>query len=229
MKKILILLSTLVVIGCNPRELPNPIIPPPPKQTESVIPTVKQAKVDVDETIINNVKIGDKLGENKQTVSDQKLSIIEALTQAEKIKEKALAKVAISELEVLDLISELKKVEARNLFLEKQNDELSKLSKDQEKILKIIKDTLDKTEKLAYNKEEEAYTLREQNVYLSKNLTDKSQESESLKKQLTKEKEVSASAKVYKNWVIGLVSAFIAWLVIKNILMIYFPLTKFRI
>jgi len=228
MKKILILLS-LVTLGCNPKELPNPIIPPPPKQTESVIPTVKQARVEVDETIINNVKIGDKLGENKQTVSDQKISILEALAQAEKIKEKALAKVAISELEALNLINELKKVEARNLFLEKQNDELSKLSKDQEKILKIIKETLDKTEKLVYDKEKEAYKLREQNIYLSENLTDKSEESEILKKQLQKEREVSASAKVYKHWVVGLVSSFIAWLVIKNILMIYFPLTKFRI
>jgi predicted RNase H-like nuclease (RuvC/YqgF family) len=225
----LVIFTVFYIFGCAPKQTPPAIIPPPPKQTESALPNVKKIIGDVDNTIQTNTKIGDRLDESKQAVLDQKVSIMEALSQAEKIKEKALAKQAITELEALNLINELKKVETRNLFLEKQNEQLSKLKNEQDKILNIIQKTLQETEDQIYSKEEEARLLREQNIYLSQHLQSKNQESENLKKLLQKEKEVSASAKVYKNWVIGLVSVFVAWVIIKNILMMYFPLTKFRI
>jgi hypothetical protein len=79
------------------------------------------------------------------------------------------------------------------------------------------------------DKENEASELRSQNKFLANSLNIKNTEVESLKKSLEKEKIKSARATVYKNWVYGLVGGFLLWIVIKNILMIYFPMTKFRI
>lgn len=229
MKKFIILLAIVSLLGCSNDTIPVAIIPPPPKQTESALPNVIKLESEVDNTVDSNKKIGDKINESKIIINEQNISILEALNQAEKIKEKALAKVAITELEASNLIAELKKVQTRNLFLEKQNQELTKLKEDQEKILNIIKNTLDKTREQVSDKENEATELRKQNIYLSQNLTAKNEESEKLKATLQKEKEISASAKVYKHWIITLVSVFIGWLILKNILMIYFPSIKFRV
>ena len=227
--RLLILLSIFYIFGCSPKDPHIAIIPPPPKQTESVLPNIKKLDDQIVKTIDNNNKLGAKIEESKNAVSEQKLSISEALSQAERIKEKSLAKVAISELEALNLIKELKKVEARNLFLEIQNNELYLLKEEQQKILDIVQITLAKTEQQVVSKEEEVYQLREQNKYLSDNLISKNNETGNLKKLLQKEKEISASAKVYKHWIIVIVSIFIIWIILKNILMMYFPATKFRI
>jgi hypothetical protein len=221
--------TILYVFGCGPKEIPKAIIPPPPKKTESVLPNIKKLDSDIVKIIDNGNKLGSKIEESKNIVSEQKISILEALAQAEKIKEKALANVAISELEALNLIKELKKVESRNLFLETQNNQLRILKDEQEQILKIIQNTLNATQQQVIYKEEEASQLREQNKYLADSLSLKNNESDKFKKLLQKEKEISASAKVYKNWVIGLISGFILWTIIKNILMIYLPTTKFRL
>lgn len=227
--RLLILWSIFYIFGCSPKDPHIAIIPPSPKQTESVLPNIKKLDDQIVKTIDNNNKLGAKIEESKNAVSEQKLSISEALSQAERIKEKSLAKVAISELEALNLIKELKKVEARNLFLEIQNNELYLLKEEQQKILDIVQITLAKTEQQVVSKEEEVYQLREQNKYLSDNLISKNNETDNLKKLLQKEKEISASAKVYKHWIIAIVSIFIIWIILKNILMMYFPATKFRI
>ena len=230
MKKILLLASIFLMFGCNNNpDIPRAIIPPAPKQAQSALPSIKKVDNGVNESIVNNGRLGQNIEESKQTINDQNLSIIEALAQAEKMRDKALSKVIITELEVTNLISELKKVQTRNLFLERQNQELIKLKDGQDKILEIIKNTLGETEHLISDKEIEANELRTQNEFLVKNLSLKNDESEKLKFLLQKEKEKSATASVYKNWVVGLVVSFIAWLAIKNILMIYFPLAKFRI
>ena len=224
----LIFLSIFYIFGCASKDTSSSIIPPAPIKTESPLPNIGKIKVDIDNTIDNNTKIEYKINDNSKTVLDQKVSILEALAQAEKIKQKALSKIAISELEAITLIKELKKVEARNLFLEQQNGELSEYNKEQQKILKVIKDTLQKTEIQITNKDEETRQLREQHVYLTSNLILKNNEFENSKIQLQKEKQISASALVYKNWIIAIVVGFILWTIIKNIIMIYSPI-KFRI
>lgn len=200
----LLVLSIFYIFGCAPKQIPEAIIPPTPKQTESALVNVKKSKVDVDKTIDNSNRIGVKIDETKKTVLEQKISILEALAQAEKIKEKSLSKIAVTELEAINLIDELKKVENRNLFLEQQNNELFGLRDEQAHILKVIKETLDKTEYQVISKDEEVRQLREQNIYLKQNLTEKFKESEILKQQLQKEKQKSASATVYRNWCIGI-------------------------
>jgi len=230
MNKLLLALSLIFYIsGCAPTNIPRAIIPEAPKQTESALPNVKKTKINVDETIIGSNKIGSKIDENKQTVFEQRISIIESLSQAQKIKEKTLANIAVTELDAINLINEIKKVEDRNLFLETQNLDLFNLRYDQAKILMVIKETLDKTEDQVIFKDEEVRQLREQHSYLSHNLDIKNNESENLKKLLSKEKEVSASAKVYRNiiWIIS--GVWLLWTVAKNILLIYFPTSKFRI
>jgi hypothetical protein len=200
-----ILVAVLSILGCRPAGIPIAIIPPTPKHVESPITNIKNTKINVDTTIDHNGKLGDKIEQTKQTLFEQKINIIEALVKAEKIREQALAKTAVSELDAISLIDEIKKVERRNLFLEQQNIEMIQLRGDQEKILKVIKNTLDKTEHQIILKDDEVRQLREQITYLSQNLLAKNKESENLKKQLRNEEQKSASATVYKNWCIGIV------------------------
>lgn len=200
----MVIIAAVSVFGCRSTEIPTPIIPPTPKHAESPVTNIKKTKIDVDTTIDHNSKLGDKIEQNKQTLFEQKINIIEALVKAEKIREKALAKTAVSELDAISLIDEIKKVERRNLFLEQQNVEMIQLRGDQEKILKVIKNTLDKTEHQIILKDDEVRQLREQITYLTQNLLVKNKESENLKNQLRREERKSASATVYKNWCVGI-------------------------
>jgi hypothetical protein len=183
---------------------------------------------EIENTIRENIKFDQKLKEQQKIVLDQKIAISDALTQAEKIHEKVLANEAIMELDAANLINELKKVETRNLFLETKNTELITVKDDQEKLLKNLKAaSSDALQKLT-SKENEVSELRTQNDYLGNHLNIKNTETETLKKLLEKEKIKAATSGVYRNWIIGLVSAFVLWTIIKNILMIYSPI-KFRI
>jgi hypothetical protein len=78
------------------------------------------------------------------------------------------------------------------------------------------------------DKENEANQLREQNNFLSKNLDIKNNESEKLKQLLQKEKEVSASAKVYRNIIWGLIAIWVALLILKNVWMSVNPAARLR-
>jgi len=214
--------------GCAPKEIPKAIIPPAPKQTESIVPNIKKVDSGIGETIQSSNRIGSKLEESKKTIKDQDISISEAITQAEKLKEKVLSKTQISELETSNLIDQLKKVKSRNLFLEIQNQELTNLRTEQSKILDDLKNTLDKTKEQVINKENEVDQLRQQCEYLSKNLDSKNTENENLKKLLQKEKEVSASAKVYRNAIWGIVAIWVLLLILKNVWMSINPAARLR-
>ena len=128
-----------------------------------------------------------------------------------------MAKQAITELESLNLVNEIKKVKVRNLFLENQNSEFDKLVKDQSEALKITKLSAEATELKLRNKEQEANQLRDQNTFLGKNLNSKNAEVENLKNSLTKEKQISASAKVYRNIIWAIAGVWLALLILKNL------------
>lgn len=222
------IIPCFLIVGCAKDSSQPSIIPPPPKSTESVLPTMHIVDSGIDNTIKENIKFDQKLKEQRQIVLDQKIAISEALSQAEKIHDMVLANDTIKEIDAVNLITQLKKVEARNLFLETKNIELVTVKDDQEKLLKNLKVVSNDALQKLTAKENEASELRSQNDYLGKNLNNKNQEVETLKKLLEKEKIKSATSGVYRNWIIGLVSGFILWTIIKNIMMIYFPI-KFRI
>lgn len=226
MKYIILILSGLL-IGCNLNN-PTPITPPIVKPTESVIPSYKKVESGIDTTNQTNIKLEQKIKEQQQTVTDQKFAIEEAISDVEKLKNKIISNEIITELETTNLIDKLKKVEVRNLFLETQNTELSHVREDLQKTLDMLKTDSDKVYDQLVSKENETTQLREQSEYLSKNLNLKNKEVESLKDDVTKEKVKSATANVYRKWIIGLVSGFVLWTIIKNIIMIYSPI-KFRI
>jgi hypothetical protein len=226
MKYISILLFGLL-IGCG-ETTPPPIIPPVVKQEQSVLPSLDKVEAGINNTVESNIKLEQKLKEQQQTVINQKIAIADAIQDAEKLKNKVLTNGKITELETTNLIDKLKDVESRNLFLELQNDELSKVREDQSQTLKTLKEDSDKTHDLLISKENEALQLREQTEYLSKNLIVKNKEVETLKNVLSDEKVKSATAGVYRNWIKGIVIGFVLWTIIKNIIMIYNPI-KFRI
>jgi hypothetical protein len=224
-----VLFPIFLLFGCSKDITPPVVIPIAPVKIESVVPQFNKISVGIDSTIKSNLKIENKIKDQHKELSIQQLAILEAIAQADKFKEILLVNKCISEIDSINFINNLRSIETRNLFIEKQNIELEELRKEQSEILKMTKEDASITYRKLLDKEQEANSLREQNDYLGKNLIVKSNEVVQLQKDLEKEKIKSAKATVYKNWVIGLVTIFILWLIIKNVLMVYFPMTKFRI
>ena len=223
-----LIIPLLLISGCV-KDTPPVDIPKAPIVKESVVPSLKKVSDGVERSLDSNTKIDSKLQEQRNTVLQQKITITETIVKLERIREKVLAEEAIKEIEIVDIIKDLKTIETRNLFLEKQNGELETIRKDQAAILKMTKEDASITYRKLIDKENEALELRTQNEFLSSNLASKNKEVESLKKDLSKEKVKSARANVYRNWIFGIVGGFVLWIIIKNVLMIYFPLAKFRI
>lgn len=223
-----LVVAVMLISGCA-KDTPPVAIPVSPPTKESVVPSLRKVSDGIDRSLDSNSKIDSKIRELNDTVLKQKLTISETIAKAEKIREKALAEQLIKEIELIEIITSLKTIEQRNLFLETQNSELETIRKDQEAILKMTRDDASITYKKLIDKENEATQLREQNAFLSTNLNLKNQEVETLKKDLSKEKVKSARANVYRNWIFSLVGGFVLWIIIKNVLMVYFPMTKFRI
>jgi hypothetical protein len=224
-----VLFPVFLLFGCARDITPPMAIPVAPIKKESVVPHFNKISVGIDSTIKSNLKIENKIKDQHKELSIQQLAILEAIAQADKFKEILLSNKCISDIESVNFVNNLKSIETRNLFIEKQNIELEELRKEQSEILKMTKEDASITYRKLLDKEQEAISLREQNDYLGKNLIAKNNEVEQLRKDLEKEKIKSAKATVYKNWVIGLATSFILWLIIKNVLMMYFPMTKFRI
>ena len=216
---ILVMLGCIFLVGCA--TTPSTIIPPAPQMVESALPEIKNVSNNVNSGIVTNTNAGVKLAEQSQTIKDQMEDIDTAIALANDLKHKLDAKTLI-ETDVTNLITELTKVKTRNMFLELQNNDLSKLKTQQELNLENMKVSLAKAEGLIMGKDTEANELRTQNEYLSKNLALKNKENEQLIK-------VSASAKVYEHWIWGLVGGFILYTILKNVLMVYFPMLKFRV
>lgn len=216
-----------VFTSCAVRTQPA-IVPPAPPKVESVVPTFNKVDKGISDTLTENVKLGEKLKEQQKIVQEQKDGIAEAISQAEKIKVKAAANEQVSEVEAVNLINELHTVEARNMFLETQNTDLTKIKDDQEKILKDTKDQSSDALHKLFNKENEANNLRDQNGFMGDQLTTMNSNLAKVQQDLENTKVKAARAEVYRRWIIGLVAAFAIWTVAKNIIMAYSPI-KFRI
>lgn len=231
MKKLLYTLPIIFILGSCTNKVITPVndVPSPPPKVESVIPTVITVDHNLDKLKETNVQLEEKLKNQNKTILDQKMAIQNAITQAEKLKEKILANEALKEIDAINLIEQLHQAGERNLFLEKQNEDLEKIRKDQDLTLSDTKNKLNDALVRLAQKESEVMNLRNQNEYLSSLVTKSNENVKILNSQLDKAQKTAATASVYKHWVIGLVVVFVAWVVIKNILMVYFPLAKFRI
>ena len=229
MKKYLyLLISCAFLTSCATIKPVVDIMPIPPKP-ESSLPMVKNADKEVDNSISKNVELSKKIEAQKQNITEQKKDIVEAIASAEKIKEKALAQKAITEIEAVDLIDQLNKIDSRNMFLETANGDLNKTTVDQEKSLRLVKESLSIAEAQIAVVENDANNLRDRLKATNDVLSNKNVEIETLKNNLTKEKQISASALVYKRWVIGLASFLVLWIIAKVVLTIYCPLSKFKL
>ncbi len=227
LKMIAILILATVFSSCAVKTQPA-IIPPAPPKVESVVPTFNKVDKGITDTLSENVKLGAKLKEQQKLVQDQKAGIEEAISQAEKIKVKAAANEQVSEVEAVNLINELHTVQSRNMFLETQNTDLTKIKDDQENILKTTKEQSEDALHKLFNKENEATSLRNLNGFLGEQLTTMNSSLAKVQQDLENEKVKAARAEVYRRWIIGLVAAFALWTVAKNVIMAYSPI-KFRI
>lgn len=223
MKNILLSLGIILLASCGNNITPETQIPPPPPKADSAEKNMNNVDNGISNTISSNVRLEEKIKTQNQVILEQKMSIKNAIAKAEKMQEQILANEAITQIQTLDLIKELENADARNLFLEKENDELEKIRKEQELILKKLKDEFNFAQTKVIAKEKEADDLRNQNSFLAKNLQEKNIDVEKLQQELSKVKADAAKYKVYRNWVIGLAVALVLYIILTFVIKFYSP------
>jgi chromosome segregation ATPase len=218
---VLLLVLPILATSCTKRPV-TPIAPPPPKEVGSALPSVRDGNDGVDRSINENTKLKAELDRAYQDIHMQKVEIDKALDRIKELKIKIDNK-NLDAVDVADIVAILERVKQRNVLLEQSNLKLDQINKNQGNILAEVKLALDNAEKLIIEKDNEATTLREQNNYYRSVMSKQQDEIADLNKDLDKTNAKLAKASVYRNWVIGLVTAIILWFVIKKALMIYAP------
>lgn len=207
------LLFGLMFASCSPD---IPVEPNSPISTPSAVENLENTQNGIESSLSENEKIKEKIERQQEIINNQKNEIDQAITRAKIIEKKAKENEKISSEEAFQLVNQLNKVRDRNMFLEIEVDKINKINKNQNEILIKTKKDAQETLKKLIAKENEAKELRSQNDYLSKNLKNTNNEILKLTKNL-------ASAKVYKNWVIGLAIAFALYFIITVVIKIYKP------
>ena len=228
-KSLFVFIVMFFMLGCGLNITPPVAIPVAIPVAESGQPTLKKVGISLNDSVTSNEMLQEKLKEQVDVVSNQNREIKEALTQAENIRAKVLAKQAVTELDTLNLVEEIKKIQQRNMFLEKNNSDLLKIKDGQLASLNQASEDIIELQHLISAKDTEALNLRTYSEFLKTNLAQKNDEVVGLQKALENEKIHSSKSDVYRNWIFGLVGSFGLWLVVKNVLMSMNPLTRFRI
>lgn len=201
MKKLLFVFLMLVSC-CAPK-----VLPPKPQVQPSVVPAI--AKVED-----NTVKLKATVAKQKEIIKSQKSEIDESIRLAEELRKQLAENMPdVPNENSTKLVDLLNSVKERNLFLEETVENLAGELSFAELNLAEAK-ALAKGKDLESQKWEKAYND------LSLEYADKEEE---LKKAEVK----AATAGVYRNWIIGLAVGYVLWLIIKNILMVYFPASQF--
>ena len=228
MKRLYLLLPIILFASCAPKITSPSDLPNNPKVEESARPDLKKTQDTIDKSINENTQQQGKVDETVAALIEQKLEISEALAQAEKIKEKALAKIAITELEAINLVNQVKKIETRNLFLETKVNELDGLTKQQAKTLteakKLASDTMEKLTK----KEAEAKEAQEKLTQVKVSLDKKNKEVTAIQGQKEKLIKEKADAMVYKKLFWYAIGIFALLLLVKNVWMSVNPTARLR-
>jgi len=222
MNYILPILLSLVVIASCAKNTPPVNIPPAPQERESARPDLANVQSNIDQSLRNNIEIMGKVKNQKNLTDAQQNNIKIAINKASELQQKIKSGNSVTNEDIDLLISYMNKVERHSLVLEKEIDELIELIKKQD----IMLSEAVKNARLAMNKvidkDREVRELRDQNKFLGVNLNLKNIENEKLKKS-------KATNSTYKRLFWYFVLGFAAWTIIKNLLMIYLPSTKFRI
>lgn len=230
MKKYLMILVACMIASCSPTTVKNSeSLPTPITETASVKPTVAKIQGSVDKVVEDNAELKATTKEQKQVILNQKVKITEAITQSQRIEEKAKAKELITEIEALELTTKLKEVEKENIELEIKTVQFGESISRQATELHILRMEARQAAQEIDAKENETSALRRDNTKLATDLTSRNKDVEKMQKQVLKSEIAAGKANVYKHWIWGLVGGFVLWTIIKNVLMVYLPTTKFRI
>jgi chromosome segregation ATPase len=229
-KKYAMIVGAFLVFSCSPTVVPkSTTIPTPPVQTESVKPSVEKVKDGVADSIKENSKVAEKLATQKGTIADQKNTIDDALLEAKKLEEKLKAKEAISEAEIASLSLKIEQIKKENAKLMETNGGLSENVRYLMDVLNLVrKDAATVSVKLDKS-ENELGILRNNNKTISDTLKARNDDVEKMQKQVLKSEKAAAKAKVWRNAFWCILGGFALWTIAKNVLMIYFPATRFRI
>lgn len=229
-KKYMMILAAGLFASCAPTTVPNSkSIPTPVAETKSVKPTIANIQGSVDKVVDDNAELKAKTKEQNQVILTQKVKITEAIAQSKRIEEKAKAKELITEIEALELTTKLKEVEKENTELEIKTVQFGESISRQATELYILRMEARQAAQEIEAKENETASVRKDNAQLASDLTARNQDVEKMQKQVLKSEKAAAKANVYKHWIWALVGGFVLWTIIKNVLMVYLPTTKFRI
>jgi hypothetical protein len=206
-------MTTLVVPSCAPT-VPTPIVNViPPKVQSDVTPQTQKI-------VATNQALQKTVQTQKASISEQTNVIIDALATAEDLRKQLQG--TAPEVMATNLITQLDGVKTRNMFIEGTNAELQKQIDEQ----RVIAD--DAVAK-AMMKDQESREWQSNNLTKDSIIAKIGSERDSAMKERDSAKITAAKAGVYKFWVIALIGAFAGWTILKNVLMIYFPLAKFRV
>ncbi len=229
-KKFALLIGTFLMFSCGTDVVPaSKSIPTAPVKTESVKPSLEKVKDGIGKAVTENSKVSEKLNNQKSTISNQKDVIENALKEAKAIEEKLKLKQSITEAEVTSLKLKIEQIKSENSKLLESNGALS----ENVRYLMHVLDSTRKDAGITSGKldatESELTILRDQNKTIGNDLAARNKDVEAMQKQVLKSEKAAAKANVYKHWIWGIVGVFVVWTIAKNILMIYFPATRFRI
>lgn len=216
LKSFPVLVFSLFLIGCTSHTIPtNSSIPKAPIVVENILPSIDVASK-------TNKKLETKINDQTKVIIEQKANIENAMKQAENIRKQLSEKIEVKEQDAVDLINNLKTVHTRNLFLETNNGELVKINTD-------LQNQLEDAKTIAAKKDDEVSNLRQIDSQKNKIIDDQNLELIKIAKERDSAVVKASKSTVYRNWVWGLIGGFLLWTILKNILMIYMPTTKFRI
>lgn len=208
----------VVLTGCPQ---PPKAIPVNPSTVDRVAPKVERIHSTTKEIGVNHKSAEEKLKIQESDLAEQKKAIVDTRLKVEDLAKKLPDDSPLKK-DADALVTSLKKLEDRNTLLEKRNGELVILNDSQKKLLEKLEKEINDLKTNAILKDNEVSELRKQSDQYSKKVTD-------LEKDLSKAKVSAAKAGVYRNWILGIVSAFVLWTIVKNVLMIYLPTTRFRL
>lgn len=208
----LLAVCVLAFAGCAP---PTPItkvyIPPAPEVQKNVKPLVVEIQT-------GNRALKETVTVQAETIKIQNTEIDEVITKMEELK----ASTVTDQVLVTDLVVRLKDVRTRNLFLETITGQLATRLNAQ---MLLTDEAVSK----AGLKDAESVQWQQMNTTKDTMIRDLEKERNSAITARDKSNLEAANAKVYKRWILFGIAAVVLWLIMKNVLMIYFPLTKFKI
>lgn len=186
-------------------------VPPAPQVQKNVKPIIVEIQT-------NNSALKDTVAIQKKTIDAQKTEIDQAISNAKALRDPVGTNWKIAD----DLILQLNSVKMRNLFLETTTGEL---------MTRLNNQIILTEEAIGRASLKDAESIRWQEVNVTKDTIIRDLESERNAAMITRDKNAleAANAKVYKRWILWCVFGFVAWIIVKNVLMIYFPLARFRI